>query len=85
MTTDIAVESAVRTFLRVEDVLKCVLEGRAVQHGPNDEVGAAVDIEENPIAGRVLAIVSNNAVENAEGRYLKYINICVDFSCPYVD
>lgn len=72
MTTSIAVESAVRSYLRVSDVLNCVLEGRAIQHGPNEESSAVVDQEDNPSAGRVLAIVTSNAAENAEGRYLNY-------------
>jgi len=66
MTTSIAVESAVRSYLRVSDVLNCVLEGRAIQHGPNEEASAVVDQEDNPSAGRVLAIVTSNAAENAE-------------------
>lgn len=70
MTSTLAIEIAVRSYLNFESNLRCVLDGRAVQHGPSGELDATVDLEDGASGGRILAIVANNPVESTEGRYL---------------
>ncbi|KLO08776.1 DNase I-like protein [Schizopora paradoxa] len=72
MASTLAIEIAVRSYLNFESNLRCVLDGRAVQHGPSGEVDATMDLEENAPGGRILAIVANNPVESTEGSVLVF-------------